>query len=62
MFFFVFLTTEDVHFHLPAQLSSLHPPVRAHVQGVPPVHGAAETWGSSGRQGEHSTVLSQSEK
>lgn len=46
------LFTEDIHLHLPSQLPSLHAPVRAHGQSVPPVLRAAETrwaWPGQGK-------------
>lgn len=48
-----FLSAEDVHLHLPAQLSPLYPPVRTHVKGVSPVHGATATRRSPSWQGMH---------
>lgn len=48
---FSFLSAEDVHLHLPAQLSPLYPPIRTHVEGVSPVHGATATQRSSSWQG-----------
>lgn len=46
------LLAEDVHLHLPSQLPSLHAPVRAHGQSLPPVHWTAETrwaWPGQGK-------------